>query len=216
MLATGTPGAHLPIAGVRASWPHATTPNEFPTGPWDDAWWTSVTLRTPGVVRSAASTGTWTEGTCAEAGQFDVEKPQNGSARVPSSCASSAGTAGGGDGAECPDRGAGHEEGDHEPADEPEGRLGIVEEPVAGDKGRRTAGPVGHEPRTRGREPRSSENQPHDKEHVARQQFEKLAADGARLAGLVEVREHGDTGEERDDPHDPRWAGRRSPLHAER
>ncbi len=82
MLATGTPGAHLPIAGVRASWPHATTPNEFPTGPWDDAWWTSVTLRTPGVVRSAASTWTGTEGTCAEAGQFDVEKLQNGSARV--------------------------------------------------------------------------------------------------------------------------------------
>ena len=38
----------------------------------------------------------------------------------------------------------------------------------------------------------------------------------ARLAGGVEVREHGDAGEERDDPHDPRWAGRRSPLHAER
>ena len=38
----------------------------------------------------------------------------------------------------------------------------------------------------------------------------------ARLAVRVEVREHGDAGEERDDPYDPRWAGRRSPVHAER
>ena len=38
----------------------------------------------------------------------------------------------------------------------------------------------------------------------------------ARLAGRVEVREHGDAGEQRDDPYDPRWAGRRSPVHAER
>ena len=110
-------------------------------------------------------------------------------------CASSAGAAGGGDGAERPDRGARDEEGDHEPTDEPEGRLGIVEEPAAGDKGRRTAGPVGHEPRTRGREPRSSENQPHDKEHEAREQLEKLAAIAARLAGRVEVREDSDAGE---------------------
>ena len=29
MLATDVPGAHLPIAGVFASWLHATTPNEF-------------------------------------------------------------------------------------------------------------------------------------------------------------------------------------------
>ena len=31
MLATVAPGAHLPIAGVLASWSHATTPNEFPS-----------------------------------------------------------------------------------------------------------------------------------------------------------------------------------------
>src|SRR3984885_4236516 len=83
MFATCAPGRHLPIAGVCASWPHATSPNEFLSGPWDDAWWTSVTPRTPGVVRSPASTWPGTEGTCAEAGQFDVEKLQNGSARVP-------------------------------------------------------------------------------------------------------------------------------------
>ena len=31
MFATDAPGAHVPIAGVRASWPHATIPNEFPS-----------------------------------------------------------------------------------------------------------------------------------------------------------------------------------------
>src|SRR5690242_108079 len=82
MLATDVPGAHLPIAGVRASWSHATTPNEFPSRAADGFWWTSVTLRTAGVVRSSVSTWPGTEGTWAEAGQFDVEKLQNGSARV--------------------------------------------------------------------------------------------------------------------------------------
>ena len=131
-------------------------------------------------------------------------------------CAASAGTAGGGDRAERPDCGAGHEEGDHEPGDKPEGCLGIVEQPAAGDQGRRTARPAGHEPRARGGEPRSGEHEPHHQEHEAREQLEKLAADGARLARSVEVRQHGDADEQRDDPHDPRWAGRRSPLHAER
>ena len=70
--------------------------------------------------------------------------------------------------------------------------------------------------RTGGREPRSSENQPHDKEHEAHEQLEKLAAVAARLAVRVEVGEHGDAGEQRDDPYDPRRAGRRSPAHAER
>src|ERR1022692_3331204 len=82
MFATVAPGAHLPIAGVFASWSHATTPNEFLSGAWDGLWWTTVTLRTPGVVRSSASTWPGTEGTWADAGQFDVEKLQNGSARV--------------------------------------------------------------------------------------------------------------------------------------
>src|ERR1022692_4981901 len=87
MFAAVAPGAQLPIAGVRASWSHATTPNDRPgwflSGAWDGLWWTTVTLRTPGVVRSSVSTWPGTEGTWAEAGQFDVEKLQNGSARVP-------------------------------------------------------------------------------------------------------------------------------------
>src|SRR5580698_10041207 len=74
------------MAGVLASWSHATTPNEFPNGPRNDScdglWWTNATPRTPGVALSSASTLPGTEGTCAEAGQFDVEKLQNGSARV--------------------------------------------------------------------------------------------------------------------------------------
>src|ERR1039458_1853858 len=86
MLATDVPGAHLPIAGVRASWSHATTPNDRPgwflSGAWDGLWWTTVILPTPGVVRSSASIWPGTERTWAEAGQFDVEKLQNGSARV--------------------------------------------------------------------------------------------------------------------------------------
>src|ERR1039457_3674677 len=86
MFAAVAPGAQLPIAGVRASWSHATTPNDRPgwflSGAWDGLWWTTVTLRTPGVVRSSVSTWPGTEGTWAEAGQFDVEKLQNGSARV--------------------------------------------------------------------------------------------------------------------------------------
>src|ERR1035438_9490474 len=82
MFATVAPGAHLPIAGVFASWSHATSPNEFLSGAWDGLWWTSVTARTPGVVRSSASTWPGTEGTSAETGQFVVEKLQNGSARV--------------------------------------------------------------------------------------------------------------------------------------
>jgi hypothetical protein len=72
----------LPIAGVFASWSHATIPNEFLSGAWDGLWWTTVTLRTPGVARISASTWPGTEGTWAEAGQFDVEKLQNSSARV--------------------------------------------------------------------------------------------------------------------------------------
>src|ERR1039457_4638909 len=82
MFAADAPGAHLPIAGVFARWSHATTPNEFLSGAWDGPWWTSVTLRTPGVVRSSVSTWPGTERTSAEAGQFDVEKLQKGSARV--------------------------------------------------------------------------------------------------------------------------------------
>src|ERR1019366_2687432 len=82
MFATVAPGAHVPIAGVFANWSHATSPNEFLSGAWDGLWWTSVTLRTPGVVRSSASTCPGTEGTWAETGQFVVEKLQNGSARV--------------------------------------------------------------------------------------------------------------------------------------
>src|ERR1035441_5107964 len=94
--------------------------------------------------------------------------------------ASSAGTAGGGDRAERPDHGARNEEGDHEPTDEPEGRLGIVEEPAAGDERSGATGPLHHESRTRGGEPRSSENQPHDKEHEAHEQLKNLAAIAAR------------------------------------
>src|ERR1022692_1442652 len=82
MFATVAPGAHLPIAGVFASWSHATTPNEFLSEALDGLWWTTVTLCTPGVVRSSASTWPGTDGTWAEAGQFVVEKLQNGSARV--------------------------------------------------------------------------------------------------------------------------------------
>ena len=81
------------------------------------------------------------------------------------------------------------------PLIEPEGRLGIVEEPAPGDERGGATGSAGHESRARGREPWSSENQPHDEEHEAHEQLEKLAADGARLAGRVEVREHGDAGE---------------------
>jgi len=33
MLATVVPEAHLPMAGVFASWSQATTPNEFPSAP---------------------------------------------------------------------------------------------------------------------------------------------------------------------------------------
>ena len=56
MFATVAPGAHLPIAGVSASWSHETTPDEFHSGAWDGFWWTTVTPRTPGVLRSSAST----------------------------------------------------------------------------------------------------------------------------------------------------------------
>ena len=142
----------------------------------------------------------------AEAGQFDVEKLQNGSARVSFPGASSSRVADDGDGAERPDQGAGNEKGDHEPTDEPEGRFGIVEEPAAGDERGGATGPLRHESGTSGREPRSSENQPHDKEHESHEQFEKLATIAARLAVRVEVREYRDAGEERDDPYDPRWA----------
>ena len=65
MLATVAPGAHVPIAGVLASWSHATIPNEFPKPAWDGLWWTTVTPRTPGVEWSSASTWPGTEGTCA-------------------------------------------------------------------------------------------------------------------------------------------------------
>ena len=47
-----------------------------------------------------------------------------------------------GNGAERPDHGAGDEEGDHEPTDEPEGRLGIVEEPAAGEERGGATGPA--------------------------------------------------------------------------
>ena len=57
-------------------------PERVPRSSLGGLWWTSVTPRTAGVVRSSASTWPGTEGTCAEAGQFDVEKLQNGSARV--------------------------------------------------------------------------------------------------------------------------------------
>src|SRR5690348_10586083 len=93
---------------------------------------------------------------------------------------------GGGDRAERPDRCTGDEEGDHKPADEPEGRLGIVEEPATGYEGGRAIRPLGHEPRARRGQPRSGEDQSCHEEHEADQQLEKLAAVAARLSAGVE------------------------------
>ena len=129
---------------------------------------------------------------------------------------SSSRVADGGDGAESPDQGARHEKGDDQPTDEPERRFGIVEEPAAGDERGGATRPLRHESGTSGREPRSRENQPHDKEHESHEQFEQLATIAAWLPVRVEVGEYSDAGKERDDPYDPRWAGRRSPVHAER
>ena len=66
MLATVAPRAHLPIAGVFASWAHATIPTEFVNGAWGGLWWTTATPRTPGVDRSWAST--WPGGLTSGAG----------------------------------------------------------------------------------------------------------------------------------------------------
>src|SRR5579872_6754148 len=82
MLAAVAPGAHLPMAGVLASCAHATNPSDIPCCAWDVLWWTTVTARTPGVVRRSVNTGPGTEGTFVEAGQFVAVKLQKVSARV--------------------------------------------------------------------------------------------------------------------------------------
>ena len=120
-------------------------------------------------------------------------------------CASSSSAADDGDGAERPDQGARNEKGNHKPTDKSERRLRIVEESAAGEQRGGTTRPLHHQSGTSGREPRSSQNQPHDKEHESHEQFENLATIAARLAVRVEVREYRDAGEQRNDPHDPRW-----------
>src|ERR1700722_20014926 len=70
------------MAGVLASWSHATTPNPFPKPAWDELWWTTVTPRTPAVARSSGSVWLGMEETSAETGQFEVEKLQKSSASV--------------------------------------------------------------------------------------------------------------------------------------
>ena len=130
--------------------------------------------------------------------------------------ASSSGAAGGSDRAQCSDCRARDEESEHEPADEPEGRLGIVEEPAAGDQRGGSARPVGHEPSARRGEPGSGQHQSDDKKREANEQFKELAAIAARLAGCVEVGEHADPGEKRNDPEDPRRGGGRPSTYAER
>ena len=207
MLAADAPGAHLPIAGVFASWSHATTPNEFLRRSLGRALVDDRHTAHPGRRaelgkhlardgRNLGGSGTVRRGVAAE---------QVGEGVL--SCASSPEAGGGGDRAERPNRSARDEEGNHEPTDEPEGRLGVVEEPATGDEGGRATRPLGHEPRARGREPRPGEDQPYDKEHEAPEQLQKLAADAARLSGRVEVGEQADAGEERDDPCDPAGCG---------
>ena len=173
----------MPIAGVFASWSHATNPNEFPSETLRTGlWWTTATPRTPGrgveLGQHLARDRRYLRGSGTVRRREAAERLGEGV--LPG--ASSSGAADGGDGAERPDQGARDEEGDHEPTDEPEGRFGIVEEPAAGDERGGATGPLRHESGTSGREPRSGENQPHDKEHEAHEQLEKLATIAARLA----------------------------------
>jgi hypothetical protein len=92
--------------------------------------------------------------------------------------------------------------GDHEPTDKPERRLRIVEKPATGKQRCGMTRPLHHQSGTGGREPRPREHQPHHKEHESHKQLKQLSTVAARLAVRVEVREHRDASEERDDPND--------------
>ena len=167
-------------------------------------------------MRSSASAWPGTEGTWAEAGQFDVEKLQNGSARVSFPALPAPELLAAAIELSAPIAALATKRAITSPLMNRKAALGLSRSrrPAISVEGRLARFAMSRAPAVVNHGP--ARHQPHDQEHEAREQLEKLAADGARLASGVEVREHGDTGEQRDDPYDPRWAGRRSPLHAER